>query len=71
MPVVTFTLLKGQPATLKNKLGHAVHLALENAGVRKADRFQRLARFRLSHLFPPSNLICDLLSFQIFQFKSD
>ena len=41
MPVVTFTLLKGQPATLKAKLGHAVHLALENAGVPKADRFQR------------------------------
>jgi hypothetical protein len=33
MPVVTFTLLKGQPAALKTKLGHAVHLALENAGV--------------------------------------
>ena len=41
MPVVTFTLLKGQPAALKTKLGHAVHLALENAGVPKADRFQR------------------------------
>jgi phenylpyruvate tautomerase PptA (4-oxalocrotonate tautomerase family) len=41
MPVVTFTLLKGQPATHKTNLGHAVHLALENAGVPKADRFQR------------------------------
>jgi len=41
MPLVTFTLLKGQPAALKTKLGHAVHLALENAGVPKADRFQR------------------------------
>jgi hypothetical protein len=41
MPVVTFTLLKGQPAALKTKLGEAVHLALENAGIPKADRFQR------------------------------
>jgi len=41
MPVVTFTLLKGQPAALKTKLGQAVNLALENAGVPKADRFQR------------------------------
>jgi Tautomerase enzyme len=41
MPVVTFTLLKGQPAALKTKLGHAVHLALENAGVPNTDRFQR------------------------------
>src|ERR1700737_1272098 len=41
MPVVTFTLLKGQPAALKTKLGQAVLLALENAGVSKADRFQR------------------------------
>ena len=41
MPVVTVTLLKGQPAALKTKLGDAVHLALENAGVSKADRFQR------------------------------
>ncbi len=40
MPVVTFTLLKGQP-TLKTRLGQAVHLALENAGVPKADRFKR------------------------------
>ncbi|MBS1597331.1 MAG: tautomerase family protein [Bacteroidetes bacterium] len=41
MPLVTFTLLKGQPAALKTKLGQAVHFALENAGVPKADRFQR------------------------------
>ena len=41
MPVVTFTLLKGQPAALKTKLGDAVHLALENAGVPNTDRFQR------------------------------
>src|SRR5882724_4060196 len=41
MPLVTFTLLKGQPATHKTKLGHAVHLALKNAGVPKAGRFQR------------------------------
>jgi Tautomerase enzyme len=41
MPIITFTLLKGQPAALKTTLGHAVHLALENAGVPKADRFQR------------------------------
>ncbi len=41
MPLVTFTLLKGQPAALKTKLGQVVHLALENAGVPKADRFQR------------------------------
>lgn len=41
MPLITFTLLKGQPADLKTKLGQAVHLALENAGVPKADRFQR------------------------------
>ena len=41
MPVITFTLLKGQPTALKTKLGHVVHLALENAGVPKADRFQR------------------------------
>jgi hypothetical protein len=41
MPVVTFTLLKGQPADLKTKLSHAVHLSLENAGIPKAERFQR------------------------------
>jgi phenylpyruvate tautomerase PptA (4-oxalocrotonate tautomerase family) len=41
MPVVTFTLLKGQPATLKAKLGDAVLRALENSGVPKTDRFQR------------------------------
>jgi len=41
MPVVTFTLLKGQPAALKTKLSDAVHLALENTGISKADRFQR------------------------------
>jgi hypothetical protein len=41
MPLVTFTLLKGQPAAVKTKLGHAVHLALENAGVPRNDRFQR------------------------------
>ena len=41
MPLITFTLLKGQPAALKTKLGDAVHRALENAGVPKADRFQR------------------------------
>jgi hypothetical protein len=41
MPLVTFTLLKGQSAALKTKLGDAVHLALENAGVPKADRFRR------------------------------
>ena len=41
MPVVTFTLLKGQPAALKTELGQAVNLALENAGISKADRFQR------------------------------
>lgn len=41
MPVVTFTLLKGQPAALKAKLGQAVHLALKNAGVPNTDRFQR------------------------------
>jgi hypothetical protein len=28
MPLVTFTLLKGQPAALKIKLGHAVHLEI-------------------------------------------
>ena len=41
MPLVTFTLLKGQTAALKTKLGRAVHLALENAGVPHTDRFQR------------------------------
>ena len=41
MPIVTFTLQKGQPAALKTKLGNAVNLALENVGVPKADRFQR------------------------------
>ena len=41
MPVVTFTLLKDQPAALKTKLGRAVHLARENPGFSKADRFQR------------------------------
>jgi len=41
MPLITFTLLKGQPAALKTKLGHAVHFALESAGVPKTDRFQR------------------------------
>ena len=41
MPVVTFTLLKGQSAALKTKLGQAVHLALKNAGVPNTDRFQR------------------------------
>jgi len=34
-------LLKGLPAALKTKLGDAVHFALENAGIPKADRFQR------------------------------
>src|SRR5258706_4930661 len=41
MPFVTFTLLKGQTVTLKTNLGHAVHTALENAGVPRAGRFQR------------------------------
>ena len=41
MPLVTFTFLKGQPADLKTKLGDAVSLALGNAGIPKADRFQR------------------------------
>jgi hypothetical protein len=41
MPIVTFTFLKGQPSSHKINLGHAVHLALENAGIPKADRFQR------------------------------
>jgi hypothetical protein len=40
MPVVKFTLQKGQTAALKTKLGNAVNLALENAGVSKADRFR-------------------------------
>src|SRR5471030_111558 len=57
MPVVTFTLLKGQPAALKTKLGHAVHLALENAGIPKADRFQRFLEldkenFSYDHHYP-------------------
>ena len=57
MPVVTFTLLKGQPAALKTKLGHAVHPALENAGVHKADRFQRFLEldnesFSYAHHYP-------------------
>ena len=41
MPLITFTLLKGQPAVMKTKLGDAVSLALEKAGISKADRFQR------------------------------
>ena len=41
MPVVTFTLLKGQPAALKANLGDAVLRAFENSGVPKTDRFQR------------------------------
>ena len=41
MPLITFTLLKGQPSSLKTKLGDAVHLALGKAGVPNSDRFQR------------------------------
>jgi hypothetical protein len=57
MPVVTFTLLKGQSAALKTKLGHAVQLALENAGVSSADRFQRFLElenenFSYDHHYP-------------------
>jgi hypothetical protein len=41
MPLVTFTLQKGQKAATKTKLSQAVHLALENAGVPNADKFHR------------------------------
>jgi|SRR6476646_3925885 len=41
MPIITFTLLKGQASSLKTNLSNAVHLALEKAGVPSSDRFQR------------------------------
>ncbi len=41
MPVITFTLLKGQPFSRKTNLGNAVHHALMNAGIPQEDRFQR------------------------------
>jgi phenylpyruvate tautomerase PptA (4-oxalocrotonate tautomerase family) len=50
MPLITFTLQKGQTAAFKQQVGEAVHQSLIKIGVPADDRFQRFIELEAENL---------------------